>query len=283
MMQVMLQRGAMGRGSYGPLWSAAQLSPRLWLTNTSPVSESGGTLSSWHDKSGASRHLSAHNGPTVASSQIAGKRAVTFDGSNDYGTISSSTDIFNNVAAAWMLAVMRKTSLSDTTQERSIFFVPNNADAGTARFFYSIGGGGASNANKQRLIVRRLDSDLDTALIGTTLADTDFHIHFAGIDWANGDGFVGLDGETTNSNASMTSSGATSNTLSVTNAMVAANFLPTPSNFGNVQLAELIVFADSSYISTQNLDRLIGAAAHYWQLTDRLGSSHPYHCFAPRR
>jgi len=69
-------------------WTPADITTALWLdaADASTITESGGAVSQWDDKSGNARHFSqgiAANRPTVNSTAINGKPVLIFDGIND--------------------------------------------------------------------------------------------------------------------------------------------------------------------------------------------------------
>jgi len=69
-------------------WTPANITTALWLdaADASTITESGGAVSQWNDKSGNARHFSqgiAANRPTVNSTAINSKPALVFDGIND--------------------------------------------------------------------------------------------------------------------------------------------------------------------------------------------------------
>ena len=62
----------------------------LWLDgdDASTLTQSGGTLSAWQDKSGGARHATASSGPTVNASAFNGRTALRFNGTTQFVPIA---------------------------------------------------------------------------------------------------------------------------------------------------------------------------------------------------
>lgn len=80
-------RGAAGIGG-GDLWTPAEITTQLWLdaADISTITESGGKVSEWRDKSGNGRHATQATGtkqPALISAEINGLDVLRFDASDD--------------------------------------------------------------------------------------------------------------------------------------------------------------------------------------------------------
>jgi len=69
-------------------WTPAQITTSLWLdaADASTITESGGAVSQWDDKSGNGRNVvqaSSANQPTYDATGLNGKPTLSFDGTND--------------------------------------------------------------------------------------------------------------------------------------------------------------------------------------------------------
>ncbi len=76
-------------GAPAKYWSIEELSPALWLdaSDASTITESGGAVSQWADKSGNNRDATQTDGslkPTYTLSSMNGQDVLTFDGSDDH-------------------------------------------------------------------------------------------------------------------------------------------------------------------------------------------------------
>lgn len=102
----------------GSAFSPLQYSPALWFdaSDASTISESGGAVSQWDDKSGNGRDAVQASGgaqPTTNSVTIGGKNALSFDGA-DYLTIPD----FSYTLTGQTIFVVAQTSL---TTEQHLF------------------------------------------------------------------------------------------------------------------------------------------------------------------
>lgn len=96
--------------------------------------------------------------------------------------------------------------------------------------------------------------------------------------WASGEGKLWINGDLDATNATLTSSGSTSDTA--TNRLSIGAFSNTGAsssgtNFGDVDIAELIA-GDGAIPDSDETEKLFGYLAHRWGLTDNLDVSHPY-------
>lgn len=232
-------------------WTPASLTvpPKIWLNDSSSVTDAGGgACSQWDDISGNGFHFSqpASPRPSIIASGLNGRRTIRFDGTEDFlrCQASGALDVMRNTGAGWMFCVVKKLALDGSPTDRTIFMAPAGTGVNTARFVCNIGNAGSGGANKPRLAVRRLDGDSTSVLVATNAVDTNFHSLLFRMDWTNGDGFFGLDGAADVQNLSLTSTGSTSNTASLTQISIGSSAGGTLT-FGDIELAELIVGAGS--------------------------------------
>ncbi len=85
--------------------------PALWLdaADASTVTQSGGVLTGWQDKSGAARHSTAANGPSVIPSGFNGRTALRFNGTNQFVPI---TDVASGSAYTLVVVERRRSGRS---------------------------------------------------------------------------------------------------------------------------------------------------------------------------
>lgn len=230
-------------------WTPASLTvpPKIWLNDSSSVTDSGGgACSQWDDISGNGFHFSqpASPRPSIIASGLNGRRTIRFDGTEDFlrCQASGALDVMRNTGAGWMFCVVKKMALDGAATDRTIFMAPAGTGVNTARFVCSIGS--ASAANKPRLAVRREDGVGTTTLVATNAVDTNWHTLLFRMDWTNGDGFIEADGAADVQNLSLTTTGNTTNSASLTQLTVASSGGGTL-GFGDIELAELIVGAGS--------------------------------------
>jgi hypothetical protein len=92
-------------------WTPADIDTALWLdaADASTITESGGAVSQWDDKSGNGRHVTqatAADQPIFTANAINGRSALAFDGVND-GMSNTSAVLQNNVTGTTFFAVTK--------------------------------------------------------------------------------------------------------------------------------------------------------------------------------
>lgn len=135
---------------------------RTGASATTPATATNDPVGSWLDQSGGSRHYTAAadgNRPTIQTSQINGKPALRFDGTDDYLAASVLDSLRNAVGAC--VFVVRK--LTATGSDRLLW--ATSVGGGTNnRFAISQGGSGS---NDYFTGVRRADGDSLTSCPAT--------------------------------------------------------------------------------------------------------------------
>lgn len=189
--------------------------------------------------------------------------------------------LFRDKPAGWALMVYKKTASDGSPTTRTIFCAPNGTD-GSSRFVLDVGGSSAGQANKPRLLARRLDGDSTGVLAASTAYATSWLMAIMTMDWSQGDGTIYINGAQDAQNLSLTSSGNTSNSDSTQAITLGAyeNSNPPAVNFADVEVAEFVT--DGGYFPTSpEIDKLFGYAAHRWGLTSSLPGGHPYKTSPP--
>lgn len=263
------------------LWTPASLAPQLWLGDSQPIVKGSTNVEGWGDPSNGLNVLQSDGSyqPTFTEAGLGGRRYVSFDGSNDVMVRISSTaaqDLFRNRNSAWMFGVHRKRA-TDAGVTKQLFLGYDNGSS--TRF--GIRASSSSAANKLQMVVKRLDGDSAAGVEATVATTTDWYMWLAVMSWTTGVGSIYINGEFDIDEA-LTSSGSTSNTAAVGSGSV-------PLTLGNnagrsagadVDLAELICNVDQ-VLTTDDIDKLFGYAAHYYGLESELPIAHPYKSVAP--
>lgn len=284
-----LQLGGMGRRGQlsGGAWTPASLlvPPHLWLDENSSVTDAGaGACSQWNDRSGNAYHFvqaTGANRPLIVAAGLNGKRTIRFDGTSQRMTtaVAGSGSIYRNTGAGWAFAVYKKTGTDGGATSRTLFTATNGSD-GSSRFVVNAG----VNANTPALFARRLDGDATATLHAASASGTAFHMLMWRMDWANGDGFIDVDGANSSSNLALTSSGNTSDTSSV-RVLMLGGYPGDVSGSAAVNLSDVevgtVLSGSGSMPSAAEVDKLFGWAAHNWGLAANLPSGHPYKSAPP--
>lgn len=267
----------------GSLWTPANLpvQPQIWVDWDSAVTNVSGAASAWSNSKGSIggsfSQSTAGNRPAILSSVagIGGKRALSFDGTNDWIRMDSAgaAALFQNTGAGWCFSVITKRGTDGAGTARASMYAPH-ATTGATRFQSAVGS--AANANANILFVKRLDADSTSSLIGST-APGSWVIRCDLMDWANGDGFIYLNGSLNAQNLSLTTSGNTSNTGGFNSRVtLGANAATgTADSFADIDAACYIIGA-GSLPSAANRERMEGWAAWKLGLQSILPIGHPY-------
>jgi hypothetical protein len=279
-------------------WAPTDLtSLQCWLdaSDSSTITESGGSISLWEDKTtngnDADDAVNTSNvkittqRPTVATAAQNGLDAVNFNGSQwfDHNT---ARGMLKDRSCALMAVAMKYGSLPNSFQ----FAWTNRSTAGSTPIvrFQMI-----HEQNKLFAVYSmRLDADTASEIVNTNANppyNTNWHIHLAVLDWAADtlsyyiDGsLIGTDsypsGGANTSNTDLPTTHSTWTAIGNANRSGAVNL---PLSSGS-RIGELICGAISSgSYATSDREKLEGYLAHKWGLESNLPNSHPYRYSAP--
>lgn len=218
----------MGSGGSPGAWTPADLSPRLWLDDSTSVTDVSGAASQWDDKSGNGLHFTqstAGSRPAIIASAINGRRALEFDGAADRmaTTAAGARAIYRNVSAGWAFLVFKRAATGSAT--RVLFGASTGASSAAARLRFDLA------AEKIRIASARVDGTSATLLSGSTSIDTSWHAALITVDWATTTAEIHLDGVLDGSSTSFGSAGSTSNTASQANLSIGSNMNGTEAFF----------------------------------------------------
>lgn len=177
-----------------------------------------------------------------------------------------------------LFAVYQKTS-SDMVQR--CLFSATTATGGSSRFVCLIGGDSPSS-NRPGLIVRRLDADSSGVLFDSSDRGTGWQMVLWEMTWSSGRGRIWRNGAVSVENASQTTAGSTSDTQSAAAVGLGAFVTDISAlHHADALVASVVGRFGSTALSTDDIDRLFGWAAHAYGLADLLPSGHPYKTSAP--
>ncbi|WP_407679257.1 LamG-like jellyroll fold domain-containing protein, partial [Candidatus Chordibacter forsetii] len=227
----------------------SEFSPVLWLdaNDSSTVIESGGAVSAWQDKSGNDYHFTQNvdnsKRPLYSTTSLNGMPAITFDGSNDYLSISSRLGFSANPDIS-VFAVTSFLSLADNDER--IFQIGSNSHGlavtgGTGSWCWRFNGG---HERYNDVTINNVAQQAWVRQAGTNYQASRFF--YNGLEQARVAG----------------SSDASSPTNVAEIASIGKS--TTGSNFANVKISELIVLNDSSEASRRGVETYL---ARKWGLT----------------
>jgi hypothetical protein len=211
----------------------------MWLdaADASTITESGGFVSQWNDKSGNDYHVSQGTGasqPALITAGLNGLSVIDFDGSNDFMRRTTATALGRNVSGLTIYLV-RRVDVANATSA-IIQISTSNAEAG--RCLTNM----ASSRNTAGS--RTLDGDTAQTVTGTIPIVTGWDIRTTVFVYSATDLFMFLNRAVDAENFSFQSATTTSDTNSA-RLTIGANTSGTPLNYFNGALAEILIYHDA--------------------------------------
>jgi len=246
--------------------------------DSSTITESGGAVSQWDDKSGNGRNASQPSSvlqPTYLPTGFNGKPTLETDGSDvlELGVTSLGRNV-GGITAAIVGVHPAGASFSNNANE---VYISAAINAETTRFAFTPNPS-ASTANRYAFAGRRLDADsYQTASSSTNSVANSGNpwIRVGQIVYSSGVANHWTDGTQDLTNKSFQTTGVTSDTDSLRGSVFGGIAgLPNGS-----QLCEIVVA--HSTMATAVRQKLEGYLAHKWGLTANLPADHPYKTAVP--
>jgi hypothetical protein len=278
-------------GSLAVPWTPAAISTALWLdaADAGTITQSGGSITTWGDKSGNNRTATADGNPTYSATGMStSKPAVQLDGTGD-GFVSSITGIGSfNALDIYMVTQTTAAAAADTNS--AIFWGYGNVanasgsyPAARALILASSTGGlsgelivtGLENAS---FVAGRIGSSTYARAANTAQILNSKNSTSGTSLFANGSQVtLNLSSEiTTSTNTAPSSVGYTFDSNLYFGAIRVSGTLA----YGPaIKFAEVIV--SSTLLSTLDRQRIEGYLAHKWGLTASLPADHPYKSVPP--
>ena len=251
-------------------WDPSLISTALWLdaADASTITESGGAVSQWNDKSGNGRHVTqatAGSQPTLATNAVNGRSTIDFDGNDLLDNTNaalqrnlSGATIFSvsklDVDSAGLKVIFQTDTILGTT--RSIFDYNDGTVTG-----FSAGGRRTVTNSFQRQGISAYSGAVTLNCAVFNYAAATLSLIENGTITVNAAAFQ--DAGVTDSDAGELAVGALNNNT--------ANW--------DGYICELL-FVDS-VVSTDTRQKIEGYLAHKWGLTADLPADHPYKTAVP--
>ena len=271
------------------IWNPSMISTALWLdaNDSGTITQSGGAVTSWLDKSGNNRTATADGNPTYdATGMSTSKPAVQLDGTGD-GFVSSITGIGGFGALdVYMVTQTTAAAAADVNSGQFWFYgnvgnagggYPANKCLGLASATGALSGESitatAENANLGRLGSSTYSRAADTAQILNSRMSTSGTSLFTNGTTTTLNLTSAI---TTSTNTSPSSIGYTVDNnfyIGVLRANGTLTYSPA------IKFAEVIV--SSTLLSTLNRQKVEGYLAWKWGLTASLSAGHPYKTVGP--
>ena len=240
------------------VWNPSMLSTALWLdaADASTITESGGTVSEWRDKSGNGSHVLQSGSsfrPVVASNILNSKPVIRFDGIDD--RLATATALFTTpIFGVYSVSANRNPSGESSWAGQYI-----SGDFGRTLIY-------------QNGISTRLAAVFDGvgSIVYTGTADSNFHLFGYEKNLNNGQLYYEAVSRGTSGSLSTTIANTVwrIGTPAAGNAFAAA-----------LDAAEIVIL--SAPASTANRQKIEGYLAHKWGLTANLPAGHPYKLVGP--
>jgi hypothetical protein len=151
-------------------FTPASLNPYAWFDAADPttITQSGGFVSQWNDKSGNARNVSqavGANQPATGSSTLNGLNVLTFDGTNDVLTSASNSVDFTAITA---FAVFKHTAFGTVAPTPRILEISNVSGGGILLILRD----DSPNDDLAQLIINRDVASTYTSANGTMPVNT---------------------------------------------------------------------------------------------------------------
>ena len=239
------------------IWTPADMTTALWLdaADAATITESGGAVSQWSDKSGNDNHAYQSTEslqPTLSTDALSGLDAISFDGLGDFLNLTSRP--------------------ATGTEPRTLFFVAKADDLSKGGVFSlcQVANGGGTLWDiclESGQIAVRVSYNASYA---QTISITDPLL--IGASWASGTVFTT---DVRHNGSTVTRSGGTDYTVDTTGSGVSRiGYAQAQSKYFDGLLGELIFV--SAALDTANKQKIEGYLAHKWGLVTNLPSDHPY-------
>ena len=272
-------------------WTPADIDTALWLdaADASTITESGGAITAWADKSGNGHNAAADGNPTYSATGMStSKPAVQLDGTGD-ALVSSITGIGSFDALDVYMVTQTLTAASSNVNSGLFWALGNVANASGSypgnRSLNSTSSTGSLNGEfinfgfeNSSFSAGRLGSSTyrraaNTAQILNTKNSTSGTFLFANGSQVN----LNITSQiTTSTNTAPSNIGyAVDSDLHFGAIRVSGSLLYSPA----IKFAEIVV--SSTLLSTANRQKLEGYLAHKWGLTADLTGDHPYKTTVP--
>jgi len=246
--------------SAAALWTPANITTALWLdaNDSSTITTVSGGVSQWNDKSGnninLTQNVSSTARPTVNSTGISGKPAISFDGTND--NLLAPTGFLNGVTSFTVAMVM-----SGPLQFNDGIWGPSNTNSVGLELIW------ANVVGKSTLLRINGVDKIWTGLWSTNSSPTITTITASSTSTAGW-----LNGSTV---TAVSSTGVSALSFNGVYSMG----LYTNTQWGQMLMGEFIIIQSS--VSQSDREKLEGYLAHKWDLTANLPAAHPYKSAAP--
>jgi len=272
------------------VWNPSMLSTALWLdaADASTITESGGAVSQWNDKSGNGHNATANGNPTYSATGMStNKPAVQLDGTGD--SLTSSITGIGSFNALDVYMVTQTPAAAGVEVDSGIFWGYGNVGSASGSYPASRGQALAS--------VTSLLSGESITIVYENTSLTGGRLGSATYTRAANTAQI-LNSKNSTSGTSLFANGSQINLGLATIITTSTNTAPSNAGyavdsnlyFGALRASGILIYrtlkfaeivVSSTLLSTENRQKLEGYLAHKWGLTADLPAGHPYKTVGP--
>jgi hypothetical protein len=256
-------------------WTPAEITTALWLdaADATTITESGGAVSQWNDKSGNDKHFSqgtAANRPIINSTAINSKPALVFDGINDHLVAGSAViPTTHSLFVVFVPTIENEIGVLLTqwaANQTGRFLIACNQNCGGLAASGRLNSFNGSTTQGGCVISGGLGFASDVSITNTaTIIES--------ISATGSESWKLLKNGTEWDSATITS------VYQGVNTALGTLSASQPSTYYDGQLAEIVMTA--SVLSLNDRQKIEGYLAHKWGLTANLPVDHPYKTALP--
>lgn len=253
------------------VWNPGMIQTALWLdaADATTITQSGGAVSQWNDKSGNARHVTqgtSANQPLYQVNTVNNNTmpSLLFDGSNDVLSTTLSTDLSGSFAFIAVASFV-------TVNQFGALIVSEVASYSNFWATLALGTGAGSRMTSS------LFDGANNPVAGNTIPTTNVLNLFMGVrDTQASPKKVALytNGSLTQSVNDTTTSVPSYSALRVGGQVTQIN------RYANARICEVVIVP--TFLSVSTRQQLEGYFAHKWGLDTSLPSNHPYKNYGPR-
>ena len=266
---LLLKNGMVITGEQKNNWTPAEIDTALWLdaADASTITESGGAVSQWDDKSGNGRNATQStpsNQPIFSATGLNNKQSINFDGDGD--NLILPTGFLNGSPSISVAFVML-----GPLQDNDAIFGPSTSNSTGLEMVY------ANVASYPTLLRVNGTNKITTGLWSTNSQPSISTIQANSSltsGWLNGSAVNAVD---STGISALNFNGVYSLGTYANNVSAANNSGLTVS--ANMNMSEFVI--SESVWSTADRQKIEGYLAHKWGLTANLPAGHPYKTVEP--
>lgn len=255
------------------LWMPAVMAPDLLLSDET-VAISSGAGSWWNDYSNPDMNFGQSTltrVPQFEDAALNGKRVAHFSNDSLQCATAQALNLGRAVSSMSMFLVVKQSVVESSSK---VLFGISTGSGNGGRFSVVV-----TSGNKVALGGRRADGDAYAGLNGVGSVGTDWALIYAEVDWGARTARLVINGVTDATASGFGTAGATSDTPSNYPIRIGTNHDLNSANYVDARYAALMFLRRK--LTTDELQRAEGWAAHHYAIQSVLPAGHPYKLSPP--